>query len=297
MIRIGQRRQRTLAATAEVGGTGFITGAKIRLRFRPAGANYGIKFLRTDLPRATPIPACETRVTGTQRRTTLGAAPNQVTLVEHALAALAGMKIDNALIEIDGAEPPGLDGSARGFVDAINRAGIEVQEATRVRWTVRRPIVLREGNATLSIFPATDDELKISYTLDYGAFSPIVPQTHTEYITPTTFQHELASCRTFLLESEAQELLKQGVGRHLTASELLVFGSRGPIDNKARFADEPARHKILDIIGDLALSGADIVGNVVAYRSGHPLNVKLASEMGRKIREQSSTETMCRRAA
>ena len=146
-------------------------------------------------------------------------------------------------------------------------------------------------------FSLTENELKISYFLDYGSLAPIAPQTHTECVTPGNFQHELANCRTFLLEAEAHELQKQGLGKHLTVSELLVFGPKGLIGNKLRRPNEPARHKILDLVGDLALSGVDIVGHVVAYRSGHPLNVELARAVARRIREQSASGMPCRMAA
>jgi UDP-3-O-acyl-N-acetylglucosamine deacetylase len=115
----------------------------------------------------------------------------------------------------------------------------------------------------------------VSYFLDYGLRSPIGRQVHTQVVTPGSFAQELAGCRTFILESEATELRRQGLGTRTTASDLLVFGPRGPVNNRLRFANEPARHKVLDLVGDLSLLGADLRGHVVAYRSGHPLNVEL----------------------
>jgi UDP-3-O-acyl N-acetylglucosamine deacetylase len=275
VIKIGYRPQRSLARSVEISGLGFITGAPVTLRFLPAAADTGIAFRRVDQPNAKPIPALADSVTGTQRRTTLGRGANQVTLVEHVLAALAGMRIDNCMVELDGPEPPGLDGSAGRFVGAIIEAGVILRPV----WAATEPVILRQGNATLSFHPAAEDELRLSYTLDYGPQAPIAPQTHTEAITAASFQHAIAPCRTFVLEEEARELQKQGVGRHLTAAELLVFGPAGLIDNKLRYLNEPARHKILDLIGDLALSGMNLTGRIVAYRSGHPLNVELAKTL------------------
>ena len=296
MIEIGHRPQRSLARSVAVPGTGFITGSRVTLRFCPAVANTGIVFLRTDLRKPEPIPARADRVTGTQRRTTLGSGPNQVTLAEHVLAALAGMRIDNCIVELDGPEPPGLDGSCMAFVEAIVDGGIVLQMSMRTRWSVREAVVLKQGGATLSLFPATGDSLRFSYFLDYGPRSPIAPQTHSEKITSETFPREIAPCRTFLLEEEAVQLQRQGIGKHLKPTELLVFGAHGPIDNELRRPNEPARHKILDLVGDLALSGMDLAGHVVAYRSGHPLNVELAKTLCR-MAERAAIPSPCRIAA
>jgi len=268
-----------------VSGVGFLGGGDVTLRFRPAPADTGLMFIRTDLPGRPQTPADVTRVTGTARRTSLGAASRGVTLVEHVLAALAGLRIDNCRIELDGPEPPGLDGSAAGYVEALLDAGIEPQAARKTVWGVSKPAVVRAGGATLSLFPADADQLKISYLLDYGPGSPIDRQAHTQLIDPGEFAQEIAGCRTFLLMNEAESLRADGIGPRATAKDLLVFSARGPVDNRLRFANEPARHKILDIVGDLALSGLDIRGHVVAYRSGHPLNVSLAREIARRHAE------------
>jgi UDP-3-O-acyl-N-acetylglucosamine deacetylase len=195
------------------------------------------------------------------------------------LAALAGLRIDNCLIDLDGPEPPGLDGSARGFVTALFAAGATRQTARRPICTVEEPVVVRAPGATLALHPAphpADSALRISYRLDYGPGAPIPPQTYTVSVTPGAFAFEIAPCRTFLTEPEALALRAQGIGRHLRAADLLVFSARGPLETRTRFADEPARHKVLDLIGDLALCGFDLAGHVVAYRSGHALNVELA---------------------
>jgi UDP-3-O-acyl N-acetylglucosamine deacetylase len=280
--RHSSRPQRTLARPAEVKGTGFLTGATVRLRFVPAPPDTGAVFVRTDLLARPHVPARIDLVTGTQRRTTLGRPPAQVALVEHVLAALAGLRIDNCFVELDAPEPPGLDGSARRFVDALRAGGTVLQPARRAAWSVERPFVVAQGGATLAIHPADDDELRISYLLDYGPGSPIGRQAHTQVATPERFV-EVASCRTFILESEAAELRRQGLGARTTAADLLVFGRRGPIDNRLRFGNEPARHKVLDLVGDLALLGHDLRGHIVAYRSGHPLNVELVRVLSREL--------------
>jgi UDP-3-O-acyl N-acetylglucosamine deacetylase len=266
-----------------VSGVGFLTGARIRVRFLPASPSSGVVFARADLPGQPQLPAHIDQVTGTQRRATLGRGPGQVTLVEHVLAALAGLRIDNCLVEIDGPEPPGLDGSARGFVRALLTAGIVQQPARRAAWCVAEPVTVKAGGATLTLHPPQRPGLWLTYFLDYGADSPIARQVHTQELCPGSFARQLAGCRTFLLENEAAELRRQGVGQAITPADLLVFGPRGPIGNRLRFANEPARHKVLDMIGDLSLLGVDLCGHLVAYRSGHPLNVELARALSGRL--------------
>jgi len=281
----GYRPQRTLARSAEVVGVGFLTGAEVRLRFLPAPPSSGVVFARTDLRPQVGLPAHVDHVTGTARRTTLGRPPGEVGLVEHVLAALAGLRIDNCRVELDAPEPPGLDGSARGFVEALLAAGLETQPGRRPVWSVAAPVRVEHGSATLTLHPAEADELRLSYFLDYGPFTPPGRQTHTQEITPGSFASDLAGCRTFLLQAEAEELRRQGLGKRTTAADLLVFGPHGPIDNRLRYANEPARHKVLDLVGDLALLGADLRGHVVACRSGHPLNVELVRALQRRLVE------------
>jgi UDP-3-O-acyl N-acetylglucosamine deacetylase len=287
--RLGYRYQRTIARPAEVCGVGFLTGAMVRLRFQPAPPHTGVVFLRTDLGPGTPIGACVANVTGTQRRTSLGRPPNQVGLVEHVLAALAGLRIDNCIVQLDAPEPPGLDGSARGFVEILRKAEPVVQPARRGVWTASAVVQVAQNCATLTLYPG-DDDLKISYLLDYGHPSPIGRQTHTEIISPESFANDLAGCRTFILEEETAELRRQGLGPRTTAADLLVFGQRGPVNNQVRYANEPARHKILDLVGDLALFGHDLRGHLVAYRSGHPLNVQLARELNLRVGNTGSAQ-------
>lgn len=288
--RFGYRYQRTIARPIDVWGVGYLTGAAIRLRFVPAPPSSGIVFVRTDLRPRQCLAAHVNNVTGTKRRTTLGHPPAQIGLVEHVLAALSGLRIDNCQVELNAEEPPGLDGSAREFTRALLDAGICRQTARRSIFGVEQPVVLSSGGATLAIHPpalgplaSAENELHISYFLDYGLTSPIGRQVHTQAVTPGGFIRELAFCRTFILEAEVEELRRQGLGTKTTTSDLLVFGRRGPLGNRLRRANEPARHKVLDLIGDLALLGADLCGHIVAYRSGHPLNAELVGALQQKL--------------
>jgi UDP-3-O-acyl N-acetylglucosamine deacetylase len=290
--RLCYRAQRTISAPAEVTGTGFLTGATVRLRFLPAGPHTGILFQRSDLRHTPRIAASIDNVTGTDRRTTLGHPPAQVSLVEHVLAALSGLRIDNCVIDVNAPEPPGLDGSCRGFVKVLHEAGICTQAARRPIWVIDHPVLVGQGNVSLAIHPPPGDDLTVSYFLDYGLNSPIVRQLWTGPITPMSFAQELAGCRTFLLEAEAYALRQQGLGSRITPADLLVFGPEGPIDNQLRYANEPARHKALDIVGDLSLLGMDLVGHVTAVRSGHPHNAALVRALQRQLRTACCSERL-----
>jgi UDP-3-O-acyl N-acetylglucosamine deacetylase len=294
VIRPSYRYQKTIARPVEVQGIGFVTGAMVRLRFVPGAPSTGIVFIRTDLGSQACIPATLEQVTDTHRRTTLGQPPLCVSLVEHVLAALAGLRIDNCLVEVNAPEPPGLDGSTVGFVQALHEAGAALQTVRRVVWAVDEAILVRHNGATLAIHPEKNDQLRITYVLDYGLHSPIVRQSYSAVITPESFANELAPCRTFLLEEEAHELRRQGMGVNTKVTDLVVFGPRGPIDNRLRFGNEPARHKVLDLVGDLALLGQDLRGHVVAYRSGHALNIELVRELTARL---PRAPTLLRRAA
>ena len=276
---IGYRSQRTLAAPAEMPGVGFITGDRVRVRFCPAPANSGIVFRRTDRPDSPAVPAHTSQVAGTDRRTTLGPADAGVTLTEHLLAAFAGLRIDNCLIELEGNEPPGLDGSAADFVNHLRKAGAVLQAAQRPIWAVDRPRIASTTGATIALHPADGLALRASYILDYGFGSPIPRQIYTLEVTPENFGAEVASSRTFAMEAEARAMKAMGIAPHLTEADVLVFGKGGLINNRLRSADEPARHKVLDMLGDLALCGFDLAGHLVAYRSGHALNVELARRL------------------
>jgi UDP-3-O-acyl N-acetylglucosamine deacetylase len=273
--RIHDRWQQTIGQPAEVQGIGFVTGKHVRLRFRPAPANTGVVFVRTDLGPQACIPAHVDNVTGTARRTTLGHQPIQVGLVEHVLASLSGLRIDNCYVELDAPEPPGLDGSAQAFVQALTHAGTAMQSERRAVWTVAEPVVYQTEDAAITLHPSDKPELRVSYLLDYGLESPIPWQMSTQTITPGSFVSQVAPCRTFVTDVEAIALRNQGLGSRTKVTDLLVFGPRGPIENKVRFGNEPARHKILDIIGDLSLLGCDVRGHVVAFHTGHPHTVEL----------------------
>ena len=266
------RSQHTLGRSATCHGVGFVTGAQVELALHPAEPGFGIAFQRLDCPGTPPVPATRDSVLPRQRRTAIGQNGVVIELVEHVLAALAGLQVDNCLVTLDAPEPPGFDGSCRPVVEAILEAGRVVQDAPRPCLIINRVLSVGTPGKQLTLRPLARPGLAISYHLDYGPHSPIRPQNRTFLADPADFATSIAGCRTFVLDSEVEALKNQGLGQGLTHQDLLVFGHDGPIDNHLLFPDECARHKILDCIGDFALLGADLWGHIDACRSGHTDN-------------------------
>jgi UDP-3-O-[3-hydroxymyristoyl] N-acetylglucosamine deacetylase / 3-hydroxyacyl-[acyl-carrier-protein] dehydratase len=274
-----KRRERTLAHAAEVRGRGFFHGSDVTIRFRPAEPGTGVVFERVDLPDRPWVPARIDRVVPAARRTTIKQGDATVEMTEHVLAALAGMRIDNCVIQIDAPECPGCDGSSRVFVEAFEHAGVVEQDRMRHVLELESSVVVREGDASLAANPGAAGALTLSYHLDYGPDAPIPAHSYCVEVSPETFKQEIASSRTFVTENEAGALRASGIGLRTTTADLLIFGPEGPIGNSLRFPDECARHKVLDLLGDLALVGFDVEGKVVAHRSGHQTNHALARRL------------------
>ena len=251
----------------------------MRVEFRPAAANAGVIFVRGDLAGAPRIAATVDRRIDAPRRTVLASNGAQVEMVEHILAALAGLEIDNCEVWVDAAEMPGCDGSSKAFVDALATTEIVEQSAACRVLHVEQTVRMGSDDCWIEARPALRPGLTLQYRLDYGPASVIGRQTLSLAITPATFRRELADSRTFLLRSEADWLQAQGLAKRASYSDLLVFGDDGPIDNVLRYPDECVRHKLLDLVGDLALAGQPISGHVVAYRSGHHLNAELVRNL------------------
>ena len=289
--------QHTLAGPVTVSGRGLLLGEPVTIVIEPAPADHGIVFERVDLDPPVRIPADARYVTRRARRTTLTLHGASVETVEHCMSALAGLRIDNALIRIDGPELPCGDGSAIPFVEPILEIGLVEQDQPRRVHKITEALMVEEedGDAMIAIFPAKEEEFRVTYDLDYGSNSHrIKHQTQSFTNTNGDYRAEIARARTYSLAEEAQALWDRGMCRHLTPADVLVIGEDGPIDNAYRYENEPVRHKILDMIGDLYLAGCAVEGRVVAYKSGHDLNRRLAlkiirqREAGRR-REQALT--------
>jgi UDP-3-O-[3-hydroxymyristoyl] N-acetylglucosamine deacetylase len=273
------RSQQTLRNICHVSGRGYWSGAAISLTFLPAAPCTGIVFRRIDLPGHPTIEVNTSNRRETPLRTRLVNGEVAVDMVEHVLAALYAFQIDNCIIETTGCEMPGLDGSAFAFSCALRQAGIAIQDAPRATHNIARSIRIGDDRQWIMATPSATPGLTLEYRLDYGPNSSIRNATFAAEIDANTFHHQIACARTFITKAEAEQLQSQGLAKHVTNRDLLVFADNGPIDNSLRFSDECARHKLLDLIGDLSLTGIDLSGRIVACRSGHKLNGRMADEL------------------
>lgn len=271
--------QRTLAGAATISGRGLFTGSPVTATLRPADADTGFVFIRTDLPGAKPVPGRVEYVVPSPRHTTLQRGEARIQTVEHCLSGLVGMGVDNAVIELDADELPSGDGSATPFVEAIAAAGMVDQEAPRRPIVVTEPITVRDGEAMIAAMPTSGEGMDLLYDLDYGAETPLGRQIHAYTLETETYRTRIAPARTFALRHEAEAMRDKGLFEHVSLRDVLVIDTSGPIDNTYRFEDEPVRHKLLDLIGDLALVGRPIRARILASKSGHALNRRLAREL------------------
>ncbi|MGD9691131.1 MAG: UDP-3-O-acyl-N-acetylglucosamine deacetylase [Phycisphaerales bacterium] len=284
---------RTLARPAQVEGVGLFCPQRCRLVMLPAKAGEGVRFRRMDLAGQPEMAAQASLVVARPRQTVLavpasapatGARPS-VQTVEHLLSALLGLGISDVCIELHGPEVPLGDGSARPFVEAILSAGIvelpdSAQENLRPI-VVSAPIEVAEGDGRITALPAEGSHLDVTYDLDYGRGAPMPPQSayyRHEYARPdaAAYRRDIAPARTFCTRNEAEDLRAAGLFGHLQPGDVLVLDADGPIGGALRFANEPARHKLLDVLGDLHLAGRPIFGRINAARSGHALNHRMA---------------------
>lgn len=272
-------KQRTIRSSVSIEGQGLQTGSKTKLHIKGAPANSGINFIRTDLPNKPLLNIQSISLDSTglkKRRTIIRSGPVEIHTTEHLLSALSGLNIDNAVIEINGDEVPGLDGSAGEYVEALERAGIVEQDAPVKELVLKRAVWCASENAVLAAFP--HDGFKISYFLSYPVRS-IGEQFLSLDITADSFKKEIAPARTFCMKKEALVLKMLGFGKGANYKNTLIMGSKGPVNNELRFSDEPVRHKILDLIGDLSLVGRPLKAHIVAIKSGHSLNVELIKKL------------------
>jgi UDP-3-O-[3-hydroxymyristoyl] N-acetylglucosamine deacetylase/3-hydroxyacyl-[acyl-carrier-protein] dehydratase len=278
--------QHTINREIKLEGIGIHTGKAVKLTLKPAPINYGVRFVRVDLE-DKPCIICDASnvidISKRPRRTSVGTKDVEVHTVEHLLASLTGLGIDNIIAELDSEELPGLDGSALPFTEALKAAGRKLQDSPKKVFAVKEPVWIEEKDSMLAIFPS--EELRISYTLSYS--HPLLKSQFLTYdLNSDSFEKEIAPSRTFCTESEVQELKSEGLGKGANYNNTLVVGENGVVNNKLRFEDEFVRHKILDIIGDLNLLGFSIKGHIIGFRSGHSVNIKLIH----KIRNQKDRQ-------
>lgn len=288
--------QKTIKKEILIKGKGLHTGEEANLCLKPALESHGIRFQRVDLEGQPFVNADVRKVTTTLRGTTIEQGKAAVSTVEHLLSALSGLNIDNVLIEIDGPEVPILDGSAKGFVDAILEAGIEEQEKEREYFIVEEPIVYRDEETGTEIMALPSDNFEALVMIDFG--SDTLGQQYMDYDENTDYVKEIAPCRTFVFLKELESLAEKGLIKGGSIDNAILIADKameqgkldalaaklgkdtlglsgtGIVNTKLRFNNEPARHKMLDLIGDMALLGKPIKGKIVATKPGHKANTE-----------------------
>ncbi len=267
--------QRTIRRSVACSGIGLHSGQKVTLRLRPAPADHGVVFKRLDLDNLE-IPADVAHVAGMHYATGLARDDTSVETVEHLLAALLGLGIDNVVVELNQAEVPIMDGSAASFVYLVHEAGIKSLSVPRRFLKVVRPIVLSRGDKRIALYPS--DHFKVTYSISFD--HPLLRhQSRTMRMTEDAFVDEIAPARTFGFLKEVEVLRKRGLALGGSLDNAIVLGETGVLNSSLRFEDEFVRHKILDVIGDLALVGYPIIGHLVAHRGGHALHAEFAQKL------------------
>ncbi len=272
------RKQRTLKSPSSFSGIGIHTGKEVGLRFCPAKEGTGIVFKRIDLPSQPIIPATVEYVQDTSRSTTIGIKDVRIHTVEHVLSAIKAFNIDNLCIEISSIEPPVGNGSSDVFVEMIEKVGVREQEHSLPIVKIQQPVYWSEGEIHLVALPY--DGYRISYTLSYPGSSFLRGQFHSVLVNEENFKKEIAPCRTFSLYKEISALMDRGLIKGGSLDNAVVIKddlilSKGGLF----FPDEMARHKILDLIGDLSLIGFDFHAHIIAIRSGHASNFAFARRL------------------
>ncbi len=269
------RRQRTLRTVVEFSGIGLHSGQAIHARMLPAPHGTGVEFVRTDLPDAPPIPAHIAYHQSKERRTRLVRGQAEVDTVEHLLAVCRGLGIDNLTVELSGSELPGLDGSALEYMRLVQGAGLVEQDAEAKVFRLDQPVYVRNGNATLVALPTDRPALTLQYVASFDE-AGVDGGSFQLDVSPETFGKEIAPARTFCLASEVEALQKAGFGKGATRENTVVLGDP---QMQLRLPSEPVRHKLLDLLGDLFLLGADLEAHIIATRSGHSTNAELVRRL------------------
>lgn len=302
-------KQTTIKDTFSVKGVGLHTGRDTTMTFQPAPTGHGYKFQRMDLEGQPVIVANVSNVVSTQRGTTIKQGEAQVSTIEHTLSALMGFGVDNCLIEIDGPEAPILDGSSRLFIEELNKIGLEEQDADREYFEVEKPIKFRDEVTGTELLALPADDFEVTTMIDFN--SPVLGQQYAQLKGWENYEKEIAPCRTFVFLREIEQLADSGLIKGGDLDNAVVIADRKmseedlqklakklgkpsiKVDTEGilnttdlRFKNEPARHKLLDVIGDLALLGCRIKGKIVAVKPGHTANVQFGKILKKHLVEQ-----------
>src|SRR6058998_3477635 len=267
--------QRTIRRQISCVGIGLHSGNKVHLSLKPAPTDFGIRFRRTDLGHHE-VPATVQHLAGIQLATGLARNEVSVETVEHLLAALVSMGVDNVVVEVNSPEVPIMDGSAAPFIYLIQEAGLKRQQKARRYLKIVRPIALSRGDKRIALYPS--DRFKVTYSISFD--HPLLRhQSRTLAITEDSFVEEIAPARTFTFLKDVEMLRQNGLALGGSLDNAIVLGETGVLNNALRFEDEFVRHKILDAVGDLALVGYPVIGHLFAHRAGHALHTEFAAKI------------------
>jgi len=268
--------QKTLKKKVTFSGIGIHSGENAEVTLRPAEAGTGIVFHRTDMAPSASIEAKAANVVSTRLSTTIGKNGAIVATVEHLMAALRGLGIDNVHVDINGPEVPIMDGSAAPFIYLIHEAGVKPLAAPRKYLKIVRPIAISRGDKRIALYPS--DHFKVTYSVSYD--HPLLRhQSRTIRITEHSFVEDIAPARTFTFLKDVEMMRQNGLALGGSLENAIVLGETGILNNALRFEDEFVRHKILDAVGDLALVGYPVIGHLVAHRAGHALHTEFATKV------------------
>jgi UDP-3-O-[3-hydroxymyristoyl] N-acetylglucosamine deacetylase/3-hydroxyacyl-[acyl-carrier-protein] dehydratase len=280
--------QTTIKREIEAKGTGIHTGKPVKIKFMPAAADAGIVFKRVDLADAPAIKANPENILDghtSLRQTSIGVGGVEVNTIEHLMAALAGLKINNITIEIDNCELPAMDGSSRDFIKLLKEAGIKELDARQKTFVLKEPTWVQDGDAFICALPS--QKFRVSYTLPHDDSSFLKTHYMNIDVEGDNFEKEISSSRTFVMDSEIEKLVSQGFGKGANYDNTLVVSNKGVVKNKLRFENEFLRHKVLDLIGDLYILGMPIATHIIAVRSGHFLNHQLVKKFAKIYSRQN----------
>ena len=279
-----QAKQRTIKNEVSLTGKGLQTGKRATMICRPALPGDGISFTRSDIALCPQMKLTEGLFSEDgRRRTEISLSGVKLQTLEHFMSALWALGIDNLKVEVEGPELPAMDGSALGFLPPLKQAGIEEQNYPRRYIKIAEPIHVSDGERKITVLPA--EKFSVSYKIDYPV-SCIKNETLRMDLDGRSFEREIAPARTFCLKKEALFLFFSGLGRGATFQNTLVLGNKGPIRTKFRFPDEPLRHKVLDLVGDLYMIGLPVIAEFICERSGHALNARVLREIYTKYVRQ-----------
>ncbi|MBE0477650.1 bifunctional UDP-3-O-[3-hydroxymyristoyl] N-acetylglucosamine deacetylase/3-hydroxyacyl-ACP dehydratase [Candidatus Aerophobetes bacterium] len=282
--------QQTIKETISYTGSGLHLGRKVKVTLEPAPPNQGVVFVREDIPGSPTIKATVSKVVDNDRGTTIGNGELKITTVEHILAALSGMGVDNVTIKMDDQEFPAGDGSALPWVELIQRAGLISQDVSRQFFKMEKPFWMQDNGRELVVLPC--DDFKVTYTVDFPQ-SPLKSQFAEFIINKDNFINEIAPSRTFGFMREVEYLKEKGLIQGGSLHNAVVIDEKGVINEEGlRFSNEPVRHKILDLIGDLYLIGRPLKAHVIAVKAGHLLNVRLAKELEKLMSKANNPKSL-----